>query len=63
MSRYNVQIYYHGCFNVDVEATSENEAIIIAREKANSLDDIDFLGAIEIIENGTDIYPYEQDTK
>lgn len=55
MKKFNVWIYYHGCYNTEVMAENEDKAIEIARDKANSLNDTDFLHAIEVIEDGTDI--------
>lgn len=53
--KYNVQIYYHGCFSTTVEASDENEALDVAREQADSLSDIDFLDAVGLMEDGHDV--------
>ena len=55
MSKFNVMIYYHGCFNTEIEANSEKEALEIARTEAYTLDDAEFLRAIEVIEEGHDV--------
>lgn len=55
---YVVQIYYHGCFSTSVEATNEDEALEIVREKANSLPDLDFLDAVELQEDGHDVFEF-----
>lgn len=55
---YEVQIYYHGCYSTSVEAADEDEAFQIVREKANSLPDLDFLDAVELQENGHDVFEF-----
>jgi hypothetical protein len=55
---YEVQIYYHGCFSTSVEAASEDEAFQIVQEQANSLPDLDFLDAVELQENGHDVFEF-----
>lgn len=55
MSKFNVMIYYHGCFNAEIEANNESEALEIARTKAYTLDDAEFLRAIEVMEEGHDV--------
>lgn len=57
---YEVQIYYHGCFSTSVEAANEDEALEIVREKANSLPDLDFLDAVELQEDGHDVFEFPQ---
>lgn len=52
---YNVYIYYHGCYAQTVTATNEEEALEKVRNEANSLSDLEFMDAIELIENGCDI--------
>lgn len=56
MPKYNVSIFYHGSFNTEIEAESEQQAREIARNKADYLSNDEFLKAIDIIENGTDVY-------
>ena len=56
--KYEVQIYYHGCFSTTVEANDEDEAVEIVREQANSLPDLDFLDAIELMEDGHDVFQF-----
>lgn len=55
MNKFNVMIYYHGCFNAEIEANNESEALEIARTKAYTLDDAEFLRAIEVMEEGHDV--------
>lgn len=55
---YEVQIYYHGCYSTSVEATSDDEAFQIVREQANSLPDLEFLDAVELQENGHDVFEF-----
>lgn len=56
MPKYNVSIFYHGSFNAEIDAESEQQAKEIARNKADNMSSDEFLNAIEIIENGTDVY-------
>lgn len=55
MKKFNVSIYYHGCYNTEVMAEDEDKAMQIARDKVYNLNDTDFLHAIDVIEDGTDI--------
>ena len=56
MKRFSVKLYFHGCYSVDVEAKDENEARQIATEQAMQLNNQEFLEAIELIEEGHDVY-------
>ena len=55
---YEVQIYYHGCYSTSVEGADEDEAFQMVGEKANSLLDLDFLDAVELQENGHDVFEF-----
>lgn len=55
MKKFNVMIYYHGCFNTEIEANNEKEALELARTEAYTLDDTEFLRAIEVMEEGHDV--------
>ncbi len=56
MKNYQVYVYYHGCFSTIVEAEDEQKAKELAKSKANSMNDKDFLQTIELIEDGSDVY-------
>lgn len=56
MKNYQVYVYYHGCFSTIVEAEDEQKAKELAKSKADSMNDKDFLQAIELIEDGSDVY-------
>ena len=53
--KYNVYLYYHGCFSTTVEANNEEEALWLAQEEAEKLSDLEFLDAIELQTNGKDV--------
>lgn len=55
MAKFNVYLYYHGCFNTEIEADTEEEALELARSKSAGLSDTDFLHAIEVMEEGNDV--------
>ena len=52
---YEVYLYYHGCFSVVVQATSEEEAYQKAILEEEKLSELDFYKAIELQTNGHDI--------
>lgn len=56
MGKFEVNIYYHGCFNVTVEADNEEEAKNMAYETAENMDEKDFLRVINIESEGHDVY-------
>jgi hypothetical protein len=56
MKNYQVYVYYHGCFSTIVEAEDEQKAKELAKSKADSMNDKDFLQAIELLEDGSDVY-------
>ena len=56
MKTYNVNIYFHGCYSVDVKANDEDEALDLANELIEDMDDLEFLRAIDIQEDGNDVY-------
>lgn len=53
--KYNVYLYYHGCFSTTVEANNEEEALDLAQQKIDNLSDLEFLDAIELHTNGYDV--------
>lgn len=56
MKKFNVYLYYHGCYSVEVEAESEEQALELAEEKVEELNDIDFIKAIDLMPDGEDVY-------
>ena len=52
---YEVYIYYHGCFSVVVQATSEEEAYQKALLEEEKLSEAEFYQAIELQSNGHDV--------
>ena len=56
MGEFEVNIYYHGCFNVNVEAKNEEEAKAIAYRMAETMDEKEFLRKICIESEGEDVY-------
>lgn len=56
MKTYNVNIYFHGCYSVDIKATDEDEAYEKANELLDNMSNDEFLNAIDIQEDGFDIY-------
>ena len=56
MGEFEVNIYYHGCFNVKVEAENEEEAKNMAYEIAENMVEKDFLRVINIESEGHDVY-------
>lgn len=55
MAKFNVWIYYHGCYSTEIEAESQDEALEKARHQAYDMSDNEFLKAIEVMENGSDV--------
>ena len=56
MPKYNVILSYYGAYNVIVDAPNEDSAIDYARAEVDAIDEITFLRAICVQENGIDIY-------
>ena len=56
MGEFKVNIYYHGCFNVNVEAKNEEEAKAMAYRMAETMDEKEFLREINIESEGHDVY-------
>lgn len=56
MKKFSVNLYYHGCYSVDVEANDEWDAYGIAEEMAMDLNDKEFISAIDLMEEGHDVY-------
>lgn len=56
MKTFTVNLFYHGCHSVEVKAKDENEARQIATEQAMQLNNQEFLEAIELIEEGHEVY-------
>lgn len=55
MGEFEVNIYYHGCFNVKVEAKNEEEAKAMAYRMAETMDEKEFLRKICIESEGQDV--------
>lgn len=55
--KFNVYLYYHGCFSTEVEAETENEALEMARTQVMNMSDEDFVGGdgADIFEEGHDV--------
>lgn len=49
MKRFSVNLYFHGCYSVDVEAENESDAFAKAEYLAGALDDKEFISAIDLI--------------
>lgn len=49
MKRFSVNLYFHGCYGVDVEAENERDALAKAEDLAGALDDKEFISAIDLI--------------
>ena len=56
MGQFEVNIYYHGCFNRVVEAENEDEAKEKAYKEAETMDEKEFLRDICIEINGQVVY-------
>lgn len=57
MAKFNVWIYYHGCYSTEVDAETKDEALEKARYQAYDMSEDEFLKAIEVMENGSDVEP------
>ena len=56
MKKIRVNLYFHGCYSVDVEANNESEAREIAEEQTLELNDKEFISEIGIYESDHDVY-------
>lgn len=56
MKKFRVNLYFHGCYSVDVEANDESKAREIAEEQAMELSDKEFISAIDLMEDDHDVY-------
>jgi hypothetical protein len=56
MKKFRVNLYFHGCYSVDVEANNESEAREIAEEQTLELNDKEFISEIGIYESDHDVY-------
>lgn len=56
MKKFRVNLYFHGCYSVDVEANNESEAREIAEEQTLELNDKEFISAIGLMEEDHDVY-------
>lgn len=56
MKKFTVNLYFHGCYSVDVEANNESEARTIAEEQCAELNDKEFISAIDLMEEDHDVY-------
>ena len=52
---YHVVITYHGAYSTLIHADSKENAIEKVKHEVQSLSDLEFMDAIELIENGTDV--------
>jgi hypothetical protein len=53
---YEVYLYYHGCYSTSVKAKNKDEALQMARNQISDMSDVEFLSAIEALENDYDVY-------
>ena len=53
---FTVNLYFHGCYSVDIEANNESEAREIAEEQCAELSDMEFISAIDIMQEGHDVH-------
>ena len=56
MKKFRVNLYFHGCYSVDVEANNESEAREIAEGQTLELNDKEFISAIDLMEEDHDVY-------
>lgn len=56
MAKFRVNLYFHGCYGVDVEANNESEARAIAEEQCEGLNNEEFISAIGLMEEDHDVY-------
>ena len=52
---YHIVISYHGAYSTLIDADSKENAIEKAKHEVQCLSDLEFMDAIELIENGTDV--------
>ena len=55
MKKYSVTLYYHGCYEVDVEAENEELALVAARAAAEKEDPAEFIRSSNIEEEDHDV--------
>lgn len=55
MKTFNVKLYYHGCFETEVEAENEEKALLAARSKATNMPGDEFIAETCISDDGHDI--------
>lgn len=57
MAKFDVYLYYHGCFSTEVEAETEEKALEIARTQVMNMSDTEFVGGdgADIFEEGHDV--------
>lgn len=53
--KYDVYLYYHGCYSTTVEAENKDEALDLAKHEVEKLSELEFLDAIELQSNGNDV--------
>ena len=63
MKKFRVNLYYHGCISVDVNAYDEESALYLAEEIADNMTNEEFVRNAEFLGDGTDIYEIKQPTK
>lgn len=56
MATYDVRLYYHGCYSTTVEANTPEQAREKAEEEAISMNDLDFLHAIDITQDDEEVF-------
>lgn len=55
MKTFNVQIYFHGNYNVNIKARNKEEALEKANDQIENMDNLAFLQAINIQDDGYDV--------
>lgn len=55
MATYDVRLYYYGCYSTTVEANTPEQAREKAEEEAMSMTDLDFLHAIDVVQDDCDV--------
>lgn len=56
MKKFKVNLYYHGCICVYVNANDEESALELAEEIADNMTNEEFAREAEFIGDGTDVY-------
>lgn len=56
MKKFRVNLCYHGCISVDVNAHDKESALDLAEEIADNMTDEEFVRNAEFLGNGADVY-------